>query len=76
LEDRGFVSVSKEGKKKIYTVTKEGKAFLEDNIDNDEFTKRMEQFKNMDIDKMKKSRDELQVLFQSFMLAGQSAMKN
>lgn len=36
----------------------------------------MEQFKNMDIDKMKKSRDELQALFQSFMLAGQSAMKN
>ena len=35
----------------------------------------MEQFKNMDIDKMKKSRDELQALFQSFMLAGQSAMK-
>ena len=28
----------------------------------------MEQFKNMDIDKMKKSRDELQALFQSFML--------
>lgn len=76
LEDRGFVSVSKEGKKKIYTVTKEGKAFLEDNIDNDEFTKRMEQFQSMDMGKMKESRSELQELFKSFMLAGKISMQD
>lgn len=76
LEDRGFVSVTKEGNKKIYTVTKEGLQFLEENGNNDEFTKRMEQFKNMDMDKMQESRNELQALFKSFMLASQSAMQD
>nr|WP_241960132.1 PadR family transcriptional regulator [Staphylococcus succinus] len=76
LEDRGFVSVSKEGKKKIYTVTKEGSQFLKENGSNDAFTKRMEQFENMDMDKMQESRDKLQALFKSFMLAGQSAMQD
>lgn len=76
LEDRGFVSISKDGKRKIYTVTNEGMQFLEENDSNDEFTKRMEQFKNMDMDKMKETRGELQELFKSFMLAGQNAMQD
>lgn len=76
LEDRGFVSISKDGKRKIYTVTNEGMQFLEENDSNDEFTKRMEQFKNMDMDKMKEARGELQELFKSFMLAGQNAMQD
>ena len=33
LEDRDFVSISKDGNKKVYTITDEGKKFLEDNVD-------------------------------------------
>lgn len=36
LEDRDFVSISKEGNKKIYTITDEGKTFLKENVDQDE----------------------------------------
>ncbi|GGI38801.1 PadR family transcriptional regulator [Mammaliicoccus stepanovicii] len=76
LEDRDFVSIIKEGNKKVYTVTEEGRQFLADNIDNDDFSKRMEHFKNMDMDKLKKSRNDIQELFKLFMIAGQSAMKD
>lgn len=76
LEDRGFVSISKDGKKKNYTVTNEGIQFLEENASNDEFTKHMEQIKKIDMDKMQELRAELQELFKSFMLAGKSAMKD
>ncbi|HJF21201.1 PadR family transcriptional regulator [Mammaliicoccus lentus] len=76
LEDREFVSISKDGKKKVYTITDEGKQFLEENGNNDEFTKRMEQFQSMDMGKMKESRSELQELFKSFMLAGKISMQD
>ena len=76
LEDREFVSISKDGKKKVYTITDEGKQFLEENGNNDEFTKRMEQFQSMDMVKMKESRSELQELFKSFMLAGKISMQD
>lgn len=57
LEDRNFVSISKEGNKKIYTITDEGKTFLKGNVDQDEFTKRLEQFKSADFEQMKASRE-------------------
>nr|WP_256262265.1 hypothetical protein [Staphylococcus sp. HMSC14D10] len=57
LEDRNFVSISKEGNKKIYTITDEGKTFLKENVDQDEFTKRLEQFKSVDFEQMKASRE-------------------
>lgn len=76
LEDRGFVLVSKEGNKKIYTVTYEGSQFLKENSQNNEFTKRMEEFKNMDMEKMNELRSQLQDLFKLFMLTGQSALQD
>lgn len=76
LEDREFVSISKEGNKKIYTITDEGKQFLEKNIDQDEFTQRLEKFKNVDFEQMKASREQLQEVFHGFMKASQSAMQD
>lgn len=76
LEDRDFVSISKEGNKKIYTITDEGKTFLKENVDQDEFTKRLEQFKNVDFEQMKASREQLQGLFHGFMKASQSALQD
>ncbi|PNZ70060.1 PadR family transcriptional regulator [Staphylococcus croceilyticus] len=76
LEDREFVSISKEGNKKIYTITDEGKQFLEENIDQDEFTQRLEKFKNVDFEQMKASREQLQEVFHGFMKASQSAMQD
>ncbi|AMY06116.1 PadR family transcriptional regulator [Staphylococcus condimenti] len=53
LEDREFVSVTKEGNKKIYTITEEGENFLKENADQDEFAKRMKQFQNFNREDMK-----------------------
>ncbi|MCJ1661321.1 PadR family transcriptional regulator [Staphylococcus sp. NRL 16/872] len=76
LEDREFVSISKEGNKKIYTITDEGKQFLEENVDQNEFTQRLEKFKNVDFEQMKASREQLQEVFHGFMKASQSAMQD
>lgn len=76
LEDRDFVSIAKEGNKKIYTITDEGKTFLKENVDQDAFTKRLEQFKNVDFEQMKASREQLQELFHGFMKASQSALQD
>ncbi len=58
LEDRDFVSISQDGKKKIYTITEEGNAFLNENM-NDEMLQRLEHFKNMDFEAMKEARTQL-----------------
>ncbi|BGE81448.1 PadR family transcriptional regulator [Staphylococcus petrasii] len=76
LEDREFVSISKEGNKKIYTITDEGKQFLKENVDQDEFTQRLEKFKNVDFEQMKASREQLQEVFHGFMKASQSALQD
>ncbi|SUM35277.1 transcriptional regulator, PadR family [Staphylococcus gallinarum] len=34
LEDREFVSISKDGKKKVYTITEEGQTFLNENMND------------------------------------------
>lgn len=76
LEDREFVSVSKEGTKKVYTVTAKGSEFLKEHSQHNEFTKRMEAFKNMDMEKMNDLRNQIQDLFKEFMVTGQSALKD
>lgn len=58
LEDRDFVSISQDGKKKIYTITEEGNAFLNENMNN-EMLQRLEHFKNMDFEAMKEARTQL-----------------
>lgn len=75
LEDRDFVSIAKEGNKKVYTITEEGQKFLEENQD-DEFLQRMKQFENMDFEAMKASREQLQEVFKLFMQAGHKALQN
>ncbi len=76
LEDREFVSISKDGKKKVYSITEEGEKFLEENINNDEFTQRMEQFQNIDFEQLKASREQLHEVFQGFMKASQQALQD
>ena len=46
LEDRDFVSISKDGNKKCIPLRMKVKV-LEDNVDQDAFTKRLEQFKTL-----------------------------
>ena len=75
LEDREFVSISKDGKK-VYSITEEGEKFLEENIDNDAFTQRMEQFQNIDFEQLKASREQLHEVFQGFMKASQRALQD
>lgn len=75
LEDRDFVSISKEGNKKS-TQLQMKVNFLKENVDQDEFTKRLEQFKNVDFEQMKASREQLQGLFHGFMKASQSALQD
>ena len=76
LEDRDFVSISKDGNKKVYTITEEGKTFLKDNIDQDEFTQRLNQFDNVDFEQMKATREKLQEVFHGFMKASQQALQD
>ncbi|MEB6339486.1 MULTISPECIES: PadR family transcriptional regulator [Mammaliicoccus] len=76
LEDRDFVSISKDGNKKVYTITDEGETFLNENIDQDEFTKRLEGFQNVDIKAMEDARNQLRDLFKEIMLAGREAMED
>ncbi|PTJ99418.1 PadR family transcriptional regulator, partial [Mammaliicoccus sciuri] len=76
LEDRDFVSISKDGNKKVYTITDEGEAFLNENINQDEFTKRLEGFQNVDIKAMEDARNQLRDLFKEIMLAGREAVED
>lgn len=76
LEDREFVSISKEGNKKIYTITEEGKNFLEENVDQDAFTKRLEQFENIDIEQLQETREQLHELFGYFIKASQVSLQD
>lgn len=75
LEDREFVSISKEGKKKVYTITDEGQAFLNENMD-DTMLNRMEHLKHMDFDKMQASREQLQDLFRTFMMKSKASFND
>ncbi len=75
LEDREFVSIEKDGKKKVYSITEEGETFLAENMD-DAMLQRLEQFKNMDFEKMKASRAQLQDLFKTFIIKSKEAMKD
>lgn len=76
LEDREFVSISKDGKKKVYSITEEGEKFLKDNVDHDEFTQRMKQFENIDFEQLKASREQLHKVFRGFVAASQHAMQD
>ena len=75
LEDREFVSISKDGKKKVYTITEEGQTFLNENM-NDAMLTRLEQLKHMDFDKMQESRAQLQDLFRTFMLKSKASFND
>lgn len=75
LEDREFVSISKDGKKKVYTITEEGQTFLNENM-NDAMLTRLEQLKHMDFDKMQESRAQLQDLFRTFMLKSKESFND
>ena len=75
LEDREFVSISKDGKKKVYTITEEGQTFLNENM-NDAMLTRLEQLKHMDFDKMQESRRQLQDLFRTFMLKSKESFND
>ncbi|KTT89213.1 PadR family transcriptional regulator, partial [Mammaliicoccus sciuri] len=70
------VSISKDGNKKVYTITDEGEAFLNENINQDEFTKRLEGFQNVDIKAMEDARNQLRDLFKEIMLAGREAVED
>lgn len=75
LEDREFVSISKDGKKKVYTITEEGQTFLNENM-NDAMLTRLEQLKHMDFGKMQESRAQLQDLFRTFMLKSKESFND
>lgn len=75
LEDRDFVSISKEGKKKVYTITDEGIAFLKENI-NDEVLQHFDQVKNMDFESMKAARVQLQILFKELINKNKEALND
>ena len=60
----------------MYTITDEGKKFLEDNVDQDAFTKRLEQFKNVDFEELKAVREQMQTLFHEFMKASQQTLQD
>ncbi|MCU5745434.1 PadR family transcriptional regulator [Staphylococcus sp. SQ8-PEA] len=76
LEDREFVSTTKDGKKKVYTITEEGRDFLQSSPEQAAFQERMEAFKHVDFQAMQKAREELQSLFKQFMLASKEAMSD
>ncbi|MGV3041606.1 PadR family transcriptional regulator [Staphylococcus rostri] len=74
LEDREFVSISKHGNKKIYSITDEGKQFLSEHADHDVFKQRQEQFKNVDFEQMNAAREQVQEVFRGFMKASKQAL--
>ncbi|WP_411912675.1 PadR family transcriptional regulator [Staphylococcus pettenkoferi] len=76
LEDREFVSTARDGKKKVYTITDEGREFLKDNPEQQEFEERMKAFKNMDFEAMHEMRQQLQGLFKQFMKTSKEVMQD
>ncbi|MCY6991486.1 PadR family transcriptional regulator [Staphylococcus argensis] len=76
LEDREFVSTARDGKKKVYKITDEGREFLKDNPEQHEFEERMKAFKNMDFEAMQEMRQQLQGLFKQFMMTGKEALQD
>ena len=59
----------------MYSITEEGEKFLEENIDNDAFTQRMEQFQNIDFER-KLLVNNYMKYFKGFMKASQRALQD
>ncbi|CEI81631.1 PadR family transcriptional regulator [Oceanobacillus oncorhynchi] len=76
LEDQDFVEAVKEGRKKVYHITEEGNAYLDQHQKEDPFVSRMNQFENVDIEEMQHLRSEMQQLFHDFFKTGRQVMDN
>ena len=76
LEDRDFVTITKDGNKKVYSITEEGQQFVDENKENSDFSERMAQFENVDFEEMKQSREKLHDLFHLFMKASKESMQD
>lgn len=74
LEDREFVSVTKEGNKKIYTLTAEGEDFLKENADQNEFAQRMKQFQNVNREDMQRLGSDIKETVNAILTASKEAM--
>ncbi|MCT1905003.1 PadR family transcriptional regulator [Oceanobacillus sojae] len=76
LEDQDLVEAVKEGRKKVYHITEEGAAYLDQHQKEDPFVSRMNQFENVNIEEMQNLRSEMQGLFHDFFKTGRQVMDN
>lgn len=70
------MEVVKEGRKKVYHITEEGIAYLDQHQKEDPFVSRMNQFENVDIEEMQHLRSDMQQLFHDFFKTGCQVMDN
>ncbi|MGF7087364.1 DNA-binding PadR family transcriptional regulator [Kroppenstedtia sanguinis] len=77
LEDQDLVHVTKEGRKKVYHLTDEGRSYLEKHQNEDPFISRMNRLENsMDLSEMQTLRSDIQGLTYEFFKIGRLAMES
>lgn len=78
LEEQDLISVTKDGRKKVYHLTEEGQTFLGEHQNEDPIVSRINMFEEMDmnLDEMQKLRSDIQSLFDDFFAIGRQAMVN
>ncbi|MCJ7840732.1 PadR family transcriptional regulator [Lederbergia sp. NSJ-179] len=76
LEDQDLVNITREGRKKVYHLTDEGRAYLEKHQNEDPIISRMNMFENVDLDEMQTLRFEMKGLFHEFVKVGRQSMEN
>ena len=74
LEDRDFVTITKDGNKKCIQLQKKVNNLLKKK-ENSDFSERMAQFENVDFEEMKQSREKHD-LFHLFMKASKESMQD
>ncbi|WP_156911816.1 PadR family transcriptional regulator [Salibacterium aidingense] len=76
LEDQDLVNIIKEGRKKVYHLTEEGRSYLENHQNEDPFVSRMNMLENENLDEMQTLRSDIKDLFYEFIRVGRQVMKN
>ncbi|TSB47793.1 PadR family transcriptional regulator [Alkalicoccobacillus porphyridii] len=74
LEDQRHVTHTKEGRKKVFSITKEGQTYLEEHQDSDPIMTRLNMFKTSNVEEITIIRDEIQSVSEELFKVGRQSM--
>ncbi|MEK4563381.1 PadR family transcriptional regulator [Alkalihalobacillus sp. FSL R5-0424] len=76
LEEQKYVTFKKEGRKKVFSITSVGTAYLEEHKETDPITTRLTMFNTSNAEEAKKLREEIQLVSEELFKVGRQCMVN